>query len=73
MRPISGPLSCFKGSGDEASCHTNSQLLSRHCDCLVEGRQVLQIGNEDVTMPAEGLNYALGIDEVLVFARSGAR
>jgi len=33
--------------------------------------QMLKIGNEDVAMSAEGLNYAIGIDEVLTFARSG--
>jgi S1-C subfamily serine protease len=32
--------------------------------------QTLQVGKEDITMPAEGLNYAVGIDEVLTFSRS---
>jgi S1-C subfamily serine protease len=35
--------------------------------------QTLQLGKEDVMMPAEGLNYAVGIDEVLTFSRSRLR
>ncbi len=35
--------------------------------------ETLQIGTENVTMPAEGLNYAVGIDAVLAFTRSTLR
>jgi S1-C subfamily serine protease len=32
--------------------------------------ETLQIGKEQISVPAEGLNYAIGIDQVLAFTRS---
>ena len=35
--------------------------------------QTFQVGTEEVTMPTEGLNYAIGIDTALAFTRRGDR